>query len=130
MKKITKPALKSLSDDIELSNREQEFLTKLKFLKIPEPVKQYRIPGKRRFLYDFAYPEYKITVEIQGGTWMRHKSGHTSGVGVRRDCEKHNYAILNGWTPLAFTSDMISDISFEQPLRDLIAIRKKELLGK
>jgi hypothetical protein len=40
---------------------------------------------------------------------MKGKTGHTSGDGVRRDCEKNNLAVLAGYKVLYFTSDMVRD---------------------
>lgn len=70
---------------------------------------QYRIPGLgRRYIYDVAFPEHKLVVEVQGGIWLDHK-GHTSGTGVTRDCDKLNLATLAGWRCLQVTSNMIRD---------------------
>lgn len=54
------------------------------------------IPG-RRFRWDFAWPDDKLLLEVQGGTFSRGKSGHSSGMGINRDCEKANLATLAGW---------------------------------
>ena len=74
-------------------------------LPIPEP--QYRIPP-RKYRYDFAWPEAKLLVEVQGGIWMD-KSGHNTGYGLHRDYEKVNYASLNGWKILQVDKQMIED---------------------
>lgn len=72
-------------------------------------VRQFKaIPG-RKWAWDFAYPQAKVLIEVHGGTWSSGKSGHTSGAGIRRDCEKANAATLAGWRCFAFTSDMIRD---------------------
>ena len=76
---------------------------------IGEFVREYRAVVGRRFKYDFAWPNDndRLLVEIQGGTWV--KSGHTTGTGIRRDCEKGNLAQLQDWVCLHFTADMIDD---------------------
>lgn len=66
----------------------------------------YAIP-KRRYRWDFAFPKHKLLIEVQGGIWSRGKSGHTSGRGVQRDCEKSNEATILGWRTLKVTSDHI-----------------------
>lgn len=63
----------------------------------------------RRYRFDFWFVGTVVLAEIQGGTWMRGKSGHTSGTGVRRDCEKNNLAVEFGYKVLHFTSDMVRD---------------------
>lgn len=72
----------------------------------PQPVPQYRFHPVRKWTLDFAWPceSGGVAVEIQGGTFSRAKSGHTSGVGVQRDNEKSNAAILLGWWVLKYSS--------------------------
>jgi len=83
--------------------------TRLIQVGIRDFVREYRaIPG-RRYVWDFAFPEQKLLVEVQGGVWMRTRSGHSTGTGVRRDCQKLNIATLNGWRSLAFTSDLVAN---------------------
>ena len=65
------------------------------------------IPG-RRFAYDFYLPEYNLLIELQGGTWMK-RSGHNSGSGIQRDCEKLNLAVLEGFDVMHFTTDDVED---------------------
>lgn len=69
--------------------------------------REYRAVPERRFRWDFALPDVRVLVEVQGGIWMRERTGHTSGRGVRRDCEKANLAALHGWRTLFFTPDMV-----------------------
>ena len=69
------------------------------------------IPG-RRFRWDFLIgnsDKSRLLVEVQGGTWARERSGHSSGSGIARDCEKNNLAVLQGWRTLMFTSDTIKN---------------------
>ena len=67
---------------------------------------QYRaIPG-RKFTWDFRIGS--LLIECQGGTWSRTRSGHSTGSGIKRDCEKMNLATEYGYHTLAFTTDMIT----------------------
>jgi hypothetical protein len=70
--------------------------------------REERVIAGRRFRWDFLIPP-NLLIEIQGGTRMKGKTGHTSGDGVRRDCEKNNLAVAAGYKVLYFTSDMIRD---------------------
>lgn len=91
---------------------------------LPEPEREYRFaahvvglgPGIRARLreaglkdwrLDFAWPEHRLAVEVQGGTWSQGK--HTRGQGYEDDREKINAAQLLGWTVLEFTTGMIRD---------------------
>lgn len=86
---------------------EEDFQKQCEDLGIPPEAKQYRAIAHRRFPWDFAWPSKGILVEIQGGVFFRGKSGHTSGVGVRRDTIKNNLAVLYGFRPFQFTTDMV-----------------------
>ena len=69
---------------------------------------EYRALPDRNFRWDLAWPNepHRLLVEIQGGIWA--EGGHTTGVGVTRDCEKATLAALAGFRCLAVTSDHIS----------------------
>ena len=75
---------------------------------LPGPVSEYRFAPKRRFRFDFAWPERKLAVEVEGGTWMSN-GRHTTGKGFAGDCEKYNLAAELGWTVLRYTAAQIRD---------------------
>jgi very-short-patch-repair endonuclease len=52
---------------------------------------------------DFVWLPEKLAVEIQGGTFQR-ASRHSREPGYGKDCEKGNYAQLDGWMHLRFNS--------------------------
>ena len=70
-------------------------------------VREYPCVPRRRYRWDFAWPDYWVCLDVQGATWV--KSGHTTGQGIRRDCEKGNLAQIHGWTALHVTAGMIDD---------------------
>ena len=63
-------------------------------------------PG-RKFRFDFAWPDRRLAVEADGGTWTGGR--HTRGGGYEKDCIKLNQAALRGWAVLRFTEGMIED---------------------
>lgn len=67
---------------------------------LPRPDAEVTIIPGRRFRYDFAWPAFRIVLEVQGGVYMRGKSGHSSGTGIARDQEKLNRATVEGWRML------------------------------
>lgn len=85
-----------------------------------DPVRDWRM--------DFAIPQIKVMIELDGGTWSRGKSGHNSGTGIRRDHEKQNAAVMAGWRPFRFTSDMLSKKEGPVHVGALVAFVNKELL--
>lgn len=70
-------------------------------------IREYRFHPVRRWRFDFAFPDHKIAVEVEGGTWVR--GAHVRGKHYRSDCEKYLEAAILGWTVLRFTSDMLRD---------------------
>ena len=70
----------------------------------PEPVEQHEFHPTRKWRFDFAWPEDKVAVELEGGTWSRKKMAHNTGAGIQRDIEKHNAATLTDWTVLRYTA--------------------------
>lgn len=76
---------------------------------------EFRFHPKKRWRFDFALPEHKIAIEVEGGTWSNGR--HTRGAGYRKDCEKYNAANVLGWHVLRYTTDMLRDDP-EQPVRD------------
>lgn len=70
------------------------------------PAKEYiGLPG-RKFRFDFAWPELRTALEIDGGIFLK-RGGHTTGVGKRRDAEKDWLAAQNGWRVIRWTTDMV-----------------------
>ena len=60
----------------------------------------------RRFRWDYAHPESRILIEIQGGTWGTGK--HNTGTGLARDYSKMNTAVSQGWQQFNLSGDMIT----------------------
>lgn len=89
-----------------LSHLEESLALQIKAYKLPEPVREYRHIPDRLFRLDFAWPDYRIGVEVQGQIWS--KGGHSSGTGITRDCEKRNLGNLEGWTLLEVTERHIT----------------------
>ena len=60
--------------------------------------------GLNDWRLDFAWPDHKLGIEIQGGTWSK-KSAHSSGVGIQRDCTKSQQCAGMGWQVVPVTGD-------------------------
>jgi very-short-patch-repair endonuclease len=65
-------------------------------------VTEYVFAKPRRFRFDFAWPNEKVAVECEGGTWVG--GGHNRGAGYASNCEKYNLAAELGWRVLRYTS--------------------------
>ena len=68
---------------------------------------EYRFSPPRRYRWDFAHPETKVAIEINGQIW--HKGGHSSGKGLLRDYEKMNLAASQGWRVFVLAGEMITE---------------------
>lgn len=88
-----------------MSALEEEFALQVRALGLPEPDREHRFHHKRRFRFDFAWPDLKIAVEIDGGTWAGGR--HTRGAGYHNDCIKFNLAACSGWVVLRGDSKMV-----------------------
>lgn len=62
------------------------------------------IPG-RRYEFDRIWRQWWVAVEVQGGVHAR--MGHSTGVGIERDCEKISLAAAHGWRVLPVTEKQI-----------------------
>lgn len=75
---------------------------------IPAPEREFcfALPD-RRWRADFAWPDLKLIVEVEGGIRLKHSTSHTGPEGYQKDCRKYNDAALRGWHVLRFTPQMI-----------------------
>ena len=91
-----------------MTDLEAAFLTRWHQLATycPAPEHEYRF-CERRWRFDFAWPNSRVGVECQGGTWVRGR--HTRGQGYRNDCEKLNRAQSLGWCVFWVTTGMLDD---------------------
>ncbi len=68
-----------------------------------ELVKEYKFHPNRRWRFDYALPELKLAIEVEGAVWTNGR--HTIGSGFIKDMEKYNTAASMGWTILRVTPD-------------------------
>lgn len=104
-----------------MSDLERSLLFYIRACKLPRPELQYRIVPDRKFRWDMAWPAQRVAVEVQGGIWTGGK--HTRGVGLMRDMEKNNLAVLNGWVVLFVSADHIESGSATDWIRDALELR-------
>ena len=77
------------------------FLALLRRAHLPAPVPEYRFHPSRRWRLDYAWPEYRVGLEVDGGVFTRGR--HTRGTGWLDDTEKLNAAAVLGWRMLRCT---------------------------
>lgn len=73
---------------------------------LPAPASEVRFHPTRKWLFDFAWPEQKVALEVDGGVWSRGR--HTRGAGFLRDMEKINTATVMGWRVVRCTPQTLT----------------------
>jgi DNA-binding CsgD family transcriptional regulator len=100
---------------------------------LPRALREFEFDPNRRWRLDRAWPDYKVAVELEGGTHSRPIRCHNCGTEVRAvrksgevgrrisvggfhqtsryltDREKYNALALGGWTLLRFVHDDVVD---------------------
>lgn len=81
--------------------------------------REFTLPG-RAFRWDFAFPDARLLVEVQGGIWQ--KGAHSSGAGVTRDCEKAAFAAAHGWRSFGVTGKHIASGKALQMIHEALKV--------
>lgn len=85
--------------------------------------KELMFHQERKWRFDYAYPDQKIAIEIEGLVQPWKKSRHTQNDGYKEDCIKYNEATVLGWRVLRFTQDMVLKVSTLELLRKVLLPR-------
>lgn len=72
---------------------------------IPAPVREHRFHPTRKWRFDYAWPEEKLALEVEGGAFVGGR--HTRGAGYVKDLEKYSEALCMGWVVLRVTPRQI-----------------------
>lgn len=87
------------------SDLEAQFMFQIRACGLPIPEREVRFHKKRRWRFDFAYPDKLLAIEIHGGVFSQGR--HTRGTGFTKDCEKYTEAAILGWRILHFTGAQV-----------------------
>ncbi len=87
------------------SDLEAQFMFQIRACGLPIPEREVRFHKKRRWRFDFAYPDKMLAIEICGGMWI--KGRHNNPISIGKDYEKLNHAQIMGWKVLQFTGDQV-----------------------
>lgn len=98
---------------LQFVNRpEADLAFALSVTKCPPFERQYRYAPGRRLRADFAWPDHRLLVEVQGGIFRGGSKGgrgaHGSITGILADIDRLNTATLAGYRLLRVTPDMVS----------------------
>jgi very-short-patch-repair endonuclease len=83
------------------------------------PVEEFKFHPTRKWRFDYAYPEHRVAIEVEGLV-RGGKSRHTTISGYIGDCDKYNQAILHGWKVIRLVQTEILKTSTIELLREII----------
>lgn len=101
--KQTKPRTRSKNDKAYLFEYYWRQLAPAEF--VPESEYPFDKVIGRKHCFDCAFPQYRIGVEVDGGTFLKNGGRHNS----EADMEKRNIAASLRWLVFHFTPGMIKN---------------------
>jgi hypothetical protein len=116
-KHASKEALAKLRKASE-DERRDSFAAMLRAAKLPAPTPEFRFHDERRWRFDFAWPEHRIALEVEGGIWTHGR--HTRSAGFLGDMQKYNAAAVLGWRVLRVTPDQLTTRATDEMLRRVL----------
>ena len=97
------------------------FATRINRDGLPAPLREFRFHDTRQWRFDYAWPDQKVALEVEGGFFKKDGGRHSRGAGARKDMEKYNAAVLDGWKLLRVMPDQLNNASTLQMLRTVLA---------
>lgn len=82
------------------------------------PVAEHRFDPERKWRFDYAWPDRKVALEVEGGAWTGGR--HTRAAGFLADMEKYNRAVILGWRVLRCTPDTLLTAGTIDMLKSLL----------
>lgn len=95
--------------------------------KLPPWKRNYRFWKGRKFELDFAWPDVKVALEIQGVVRGLLQGGHQTADGMRDDFIKHNKAVLDGWILILVTQGQVHSGYALEMILDALEQRKGQI---
>lgn len=89
------------------SNAERSLATLIGWAGLPAPEREFRFHPTRKFRADFAYPDHRLLIEVDGGGFVAGR--HTRGAGFEKDCEKASEAACLGFRVIRVTPRQVED---------------------
>lgn len=115
-----------------MSKAEDEFAWHIKVHKLPDPEIEFKFHPERRWRFDFAWPDQKIAVEIEGVTsFGKNANGtmrlgrHQTAKGLEKDCQKYGAAMVLGWTVYRCTQHMVKSGEAITTLEKLFELKEQ-----
>ena len=77
------------------SKAEENLAFALSVMEVCQPIREHRFHAKRKWRFDFAWPDHKFAVEVEGVTYEGGR--HQRVEGFIADLDKYEAAMLDGW---------------------------------
>ena len=110
MEDMTPEQFKKAAKKYKKQKLEDEFLDMFAMVRpdgVPLPEREHTFHPDRKWRFDFAFPQIKLAVEINGGGFTG--GGHNRGVHQASDFEKLNEAQRLGWIVVQFGTLQMKD---------------------
>ena len=119
-----------------MSELEDKLAIQIRAAKLPQPTREYRFAahatggtgkgskqrirdaGLRDWRFDFAWPELKLAVEVEGGAFVGGR--HNRGRGFTEDLRKYQQAQRLGWTIYRTAGELIDSGEALRTIEELI----------
>ena len=86
---------------------------------VPPPLREHRFHAERMWRFDFAWPESKVAIEVEGVLWGG-GGRHQRVAGFLGDCEKYLEAQSMGWQVVRVPSAWLArPLEFGDRLEDV-----------
>lgn len=89
--------------------------------------KEYRFHNEYQYRFDYAIPEKKVAIEIEGGIYVFGR--HNMPIGYTEDIIKYNLAQSLGWKVYRFTTEQVKKRLFIYPTKHKPKRKIKTLEG-
>jgi very-short-patch-repair endonuclease len=88
--------------------KEEKFRGMLRTRELRQPDREWRFHPTRKWAFDYAWPEQRLALEVEGGAFMRGGGRHNRGTGFRADCEKYSEGAVCGWRILRVLPEQLT----------------------
>ena len=89
---------------------------------LEKPVTEHRFHPERKWRFDFAWPAWRVALEVEGGVWTGGR--HTRGAGFVKDMEKYNAATCLGWRFLRVQPKDLCTVQTVNMVKEVMAYDK------
>jgi hypothetical protein len=105
-------------------DRAEVFLRALEVRGLPRPECEWKFDAKRRWRFDYAWPQQMVALEVEGGVWTGGR--HTRGAGFVKDMEKYSRAAVLGWRLLRVTPDKLVSAGTFEMIGQIFCLRDQQ----